>query len=210
MKKIENELIIEKWIEENRIRENFDTKDLAFEAYTYEKGELIISPLKKQDQLLFLVEGIVQIYGILENGRMIPVNQSEKPALLGDLEFINKTSELYCESFTDTRFVALPIEKNRQQLDTDLRFLHLLLHSYAGKLKLFTNMEIGAPRLDERVLFYMKELSPKGELQGMDTSALKLRCSRRQLQRVLKQLCEEGKICKTGKGHYRINENDPS
>ena len=39
---------------------------------------------------------------------------------------------------------------------------------------------------------------------GMESATLQLRCSRRQLQRVLKKLCLQGKIEKVGKGRYRL------
>ena len=49
----------------------------------------------------------------------------------------------------------------------------------------------------------MKRNAPAFELNGIEAAVLQLRCSRRQLQRVLKKLCETGQVEKTGKGRYR-------
>ena len=51
--------------------------------------------------------------------------------------------------------------------------------------------------VEERVLFYLRSVSPEHELRGIE-SLLRLRCSRRQLQRVLGKLLAEGRIRKIG------------
>lgn len=65
-------------------------------------------------------------------------------------------------------------------------------------------MEAAAETVEQRVLLYLKNISPSNKLEGIDASALKLRCSRRQLQRVLTKLCQSGQIEKTGKGKYKL------
>ena len=43
-----------------------------------------------------------------------------------------------------------------------------------------------------------------GSLKSIEEATNYLHCSRRQLQRILKKLCDEGKIIKEGKGKYKI------
>ena len=81
---------MEYWLDKGGIRDCFDTPDLVFQAYRYEKGEYITVPGKPMDKILFLVEGTVQIYGIREDGSLSPVNQIVSPTILGDLEFPNQ------------------------------------------------------------------------------------------------------------------------
>ena len=205
MKKTDDPEKIKEWLEKYHIPEIFDTPDLSFEAFQFEKGELLTTPLKETEYLFFLVEGVVRIYGVLSDGRMIPVSFAEPLSLFGDIEFINyKRSDLFCEAITETVCLALSITRHRALLDSDLKLLHVVLNSLAEKLSMFALLDVGAPQLEERVLVYIKTMCPDNELRGLDASALKLRCSRRQLQRVLKKLCEEGKIKKTGRGKYKL------
>ena len=94
----------------------------------------------------------------------------------------------------------------QKQLHCDLRFLHLLLKSYGDKLALFTSIDVPASTTEERVLLYMKNISPAHELNGLEAAIHQIHCSRRQLQRVLKKLCSTGQIEKTGRGRYRLKD----
>lgn len=205
MKRIGDTEKIRQWIEESGIRQYFDTPDLKFEAYSYEKGELIASPQMKLDRLLFLVEGVVLVYGILPDGRLLPVDHAEKYAMFGDIEYTSDgESSFYCEAATDLICLSLKVSMYRDKLDHDLAFLHTLLCSYRDKIILSTHLDVCTASLEERVLAFMRNISPNGELSGMEASAMKLRCSRRQLQRVVDKLCREGTLRKTGRGTYRL------
>ena len=64
-------------------------------------------------------------------------------------------------------------------------------------------MDVAAATIEERVVLYM-QATPGRELWGIENAVLQLRCSRCQLQRVLKKLCASGRAEKTGKGYYRL------
>lgn len=205
MKKITDAGRIADWVEREKIQDYFDTKDLEFQANEYEKGEFITSPYISPGQVLFLVEGVVQIYSLRNDGGISPISQTTKLALLGDMEFCTQEPSLFfVEAKTRVVCLTLSIDKYREELNRDLRFLHALLQSFLNKLKIFSSINVVALTIEERVLLYMKTLSPNGELQGIETATVQLRCSRRQLQRVLKKLCDEGEVEKIGKGHYRL------
>lgn len=198
---------IDAWIERAQILQHFDTKDLKFHGYLFEKGEYITVPHEKLDSLLFLVEGTIQIYGIRDDGRLSPINQMQSPCLIGDVEFSNQGfSPFFTQAKTPVTCLALSTTEYREALDSDLRFLHMLLRSYAKKLEFFNSLDAVVTTLEEKVLLYMKQSVPSQELNGIESTLLQLRCSRRQLQRVLKQLCEKGKIEKIGKGRYRLRK----
>lgn len=205
MKKITDAERIADWVEREKIQDYFDTKDLEFQANEYEKGELITSPYLSPGQVLFLVEGIVQIYSLRNDGGISPVGQTAKLALLGDMEFCTQEAPpFFVEAKTTVVCLTLSIDKYREALNRDLRFLHTLLQSFLDKLKIFSSINVVALTIEERVLLYMKTLSQDGELRGIETATVQLRCSRRQLQRVLKKLCEAREVEKIGKGHYRL------
>ena len=57
--------------------------------------------------------------------------------------------------------------------------------------------------IEERFLYYLKYYC-YGSLKSIEEATNYLHCSRRQLQRILKKLCDEGKMIKEGKGKYKI------
>lgn len=203
MREIRDKKKIEKWMEQCDIREHFDTTDLEFRAVRYERGEVILSPDALPENIMFLAEGKIAIYGIRDNGTMSPITAISGKALLGDMEFCEgRTSPLFVEARSAVVCLALPLKRYRQQLEHDLAFLHLVIHSLSDKLNMFASMEAISSNIEERVLFYMKE-NCGGMLEGVEAAALHLRCSRRQLQRILRKLTEEGRIEKIGRGSYR-------
>lgn len=60
--------------------------------------------------------------------------------------------------------------------------------------------------LEEKVLLYVRKMQPEHEIRSVNETMQFLHCSRRQLQRVLKKLCEDELLVKTNRGHYRLNE----
>lgn len=205
LRRIRDKKQVEYWLQKGHIRENFDTENLPFSVCRFEKGEYLTRQGGRLAELLFLIEGEVQIYGIREDGSVTPVNRHEAPALLGDAEFVmGGASSLFTEARTTVICAALPMEPYRAELDRDVKFLHLLLRSYAGKFHTMATLEASAKTIEERVLLYMRHVCPNREIGGIETALLQLRCSRRQLQRVLKKLCEENTVEKVGKGKYRL------
>lgn len=198
---------IEYWLQKEQIRDYFDTPDLSFQICRYKKGEYITTPDTPVEDLLFVVRGTIQIYGIREDGSISPVNQSNSPTLIGDIEFSRQENPpFFASAKTDVTCIALSMRKYQKELNCDLRFLHMLLQSYGDKLELFTSIDVPAATTEERVLLYMKNICPSRELNNLEAAIHQLHCSRRQLQRVLKKLCDTGQIEKTGRGRYRLKD----
>lgn len=205
LKKSCDERTIKYWLEESSILAYFDTKELRFSVSRYEKGEFLRASDTILDELLFVVWGTVQIYGVREDGRVSPVNLLHSPTIIGDLEFIHEGEcSFFVRAQTDVVCLSLPIKPYREQLERDIKFLHLLLRSYAEKLQAFSSLDLLASTTEERVLLYMQSSCPEHELCGIDAATLQLRCSRRQLQRALKKLCAGKQIEKIGRGRYRL------
>ena len=79
MREIKDRAQIDAWVEAEHIRDTFDTRDLSFGARRFAKGEIIASPDAPLRELLFLVEGAVQIYGIRADGSFSPINFMTAP-----------------------------------------------------------------------------------------------------------------------------------
>lgn len=205
MKVIKDEDKIREFVRKENIENYFETKNLTFSMYQYEKGEIIASPDRPLNSILFVVDGIIQIYGILSDGGKLASGLMGKMTILGDVEFCgDTTSPLFSEAMTEVTCLALPLDTYRSILDRDVRFLHVLLQSLTGKMILDSKLEVEIPTVEERVLFYMENVYKNHEFAGIKETRGELRCSRRQLQRVMKKLCDEGKVIHIGKGRYRL------
>ena len=205
MKTIRDKKLLAYWLEKSGTADCFSTPGLSFSLRRYEKGEPVTVPGKRPEELLFVVEGTVRIYGIRSNGSISPVNQQSAPLLLGDLEFSQGGEPpFFTDAVTLLTCLALPVRQYEKQLRQDVPFLQMLLRSYGEKLRLFAFVDVPAETIEERVLLYLRHVCPSHELRGIEAAVLQLRCSRRQLQRVLAKLCASGEVEKLGKGRYRL------
>lgn len=75
--------------------------------------------------------------------------------------------------------------------------------SQSEELCILGDMEFVYQSIEERFLYYLKYYC-YGSLKSIEEATNYLHCSRRQLQRILKKLCDEGKMIKEGKGKYKI------
>lgn len=205
MKRTTKPEIVSRWLEKSNVRDCFSTPGLEFSVCEYDKGECITTPGKDMDEVLFVVKGTINVYGLGDEGALLPVNRQSAPTLLGDMEFTLHTgSPFFTEADSRVVCLSLPVKKYARRLNSDLKFLHTLLRSYREKLRLFALVDTPARKTEQRVLLYLEKISPAHNLEGINGAVLQLRCSRRQLQRVLSKLCAEGKVIKTGKGRYRL------
>lgn len=200
MRVIEDREKVRQLAEKYHMHECFDTKDIEFAACVYEPGETIVSPADRMDRIMFAVQGSVRIYGIRMDGSFTPVSREKAPFILGDMEYSEEgKSAFFAEAAEETVFLCVSLIRYKAVLDHDAGFLRMLLKSCTDKLRMINTFDAASMPLRERVLRYMLQ---NKEIVHLDPAVLQLRCSRRQLQRVLKRLCEEGRIQKTGKGHY--------
>lgn len=209
MKEITAKKRVDKIIEESGFLRHFSSTPKELHVYQYEKGELLTAPFEPLKQLLFIVKGEIRIYGLREDGGMYSVSVGEKSTLLGDMEFSGYDVFPYYTEVIDTVLcISIPFLANRVQLEEDPVFLRYIIWQLAAKLKLSTHMELSAQTLEEKVLLYLKESVADHTIREINLTVERLHCSRRQLQRVLKKLCEEGKVVKEGKGCYRLHSQD--
>lgn len=195
---------INDYLERYHIREIFETKELDFRLFVYEKGELIVNAEDTLSYFRFLVEGSFWIYAIREDGSYFRIGQGEAPALFGDVEFASgAVSPFYAEAAERVLCVVLSFERYRNVLARDASFLRFVMRSLAQKVEMLSNRETENCNLTERVLLYADRHA--GRIEHVEEVARQLHCSRRQLQRILKQLQEENRIVRLGKGKYQCS-----
>ena len=196
---------MERLLNEHAIRECFDTEGLTFLCYSYQKGEMICSPLNPAEDILFLVSGSAQMYDLREDGAKLPVAYISEETVIGDMEFITGCpTTFFVEAAEDCLCLALPRERYRDALHRDVRFLHCLLQEMTEKFIHGMNVEIAPATLEAKVMQFLQQEAPEQEVDQVETMLFQLRCGRRQLQRVLRKLCDEGKLERLGRGHYHL------
>lgn len=203
MKKIYDKKLIDK-IKKEYCIEDYFSNNYEFIIIEYEEDETIINPLEKTQYIQFVIEGTLLISFIDQDGRQTIVSQSEELCILGDMEFVDDLNPMFfAEAKTKVKTLALSLKEYKEKLNQDFQFLHTLLNSIASKLKQSSTNQFVYQSVEERFLYYMNYYCG-GSLSSIEEAISYLHCSRRQLQRVLKKLCDEEIIIKEGKGKYKI------
>lgn len=205
MRVIQDETMLEHYFAGQQI--HFQKKPPVLKLIEFEKGELLNSPLQPLNQFYIIVKGSVTIYDLTEDGSIRYITKSDNETLLGDMEFSGVDKQpFYTETAEKVLCIALPFRENQDILENDPVFLRFALCQLAKKLSYSATMDAIAQTLEERVLFFLRKVQPSHEISSVNQALQPLHCSRRQLQRVLKKLCDEDLLIKTGRGCYRLKE----
>lgn len=207
MKEVTDIKLIDKMINKNDITSYLKSININFRLYKYEKGEMLIEMMEKPQSIKFVVKGAIKIYGIRNDGSILPITYNDEFNILGDIELCNDTESQFFVEAKNTMFcLEIPMEINRQVLLNDNCFLRFLLKSISGKMILSNEFQARCTTLEGNLLYYMKEECEDNTIKGIEHTAFLLKSSRRQLQRVLKKLVEENVIDKVGKGCYKLKQ----
>lgn len=205
MEKIYDQKKVAACIAKSKYHAVLDTMDLDFYLIKYEKGEFVSSPF--QNTLLFQIveQGSINIYLIRDDGTRYCLSNGTTDYFLGDMDiFYPRSGSIYAEAAENLTCIAFSIEKHRDMLLSNNRFLTLICNSLSSKIGAMTTIEAAPASLTERVMSYMKYKCEDNTLKGIERSAFHLHCSARQLQRILNQKETAGSVTKIGKGTYRL------
>lgn len=188
-------------------RAHFRQRPPVLKLVAFEKGEILNDPLQSLSRFYIIVRGSVSIYNLTEDGSIRYISKAASGTLLGDMEFSGAGNlSFYIEAAETVLCLDLPFRENLEVLENDPVFLRFVLRQLAGKLSLSAVMTASAQTLEEKVLFFLKKVQADHAISSVNQAMQALHCSRRQLQRVLKKLCDEGLVVKTGRGCYRLRE----
>ncbi len=206
MKEIADKKFIDECIKRNHITSHLKDKGIEFRAFRYECGEIISNMMEVVTFIQFIINGSIDIYYIRYDGTKSSVRHIDTFTVLGDVELYgNKEADFFVEASSEVLCLALPLEKYREKLINDNEFLRFLLKSLSRKFIFFAQSQYRFATLEEKFLYYIKEECEDNMITSVEDTVFQMRCSRRQLQRVLKKLTDEKIIIKTGKGCYRLN-----
>ena len=207
MREIRDQALLEQYIEKFQIRSYFDTPDLPFRLYEYEPGEMINVVHPMEESIKFIVEGVFDHYMVHEDGTLYLIAHCDGFGFMGDLAFCRRQPQNRYQQVIETlRAVELPLEPLRPVLEQDNRFLRFLLDTMAHRMTMSMHRRSGLPSAQRAVLAYLRWMSADHTITNVTDAAYRLNYSRRQLQRALKELTEQGTVQKLGKGCYRLME----
>lgn len=205
MKEIRDTKKLELFFEEYRL--HFQQPPSLVKMVRFEKGELLTGPMHPLSSFYIVMEGSVSIYYIKEDGSIRYISKAGTGILLGDMEFSGIEENMYYAEAAETVIcLKIPFQENRSILENDPVFLRFVLSQLAEKLSLFSRMDAVIQTLEEKLLFYLSNVEPNHEISSVSQTLQVLHCSRRQLQRVLKNLCNDNILIKKGRGCYKLKK----
>ena len=207
MQELRDPELLEHYIRKYRIRSFFDTPDLPFRLYEYAPGEMINVVHPMEESIKFIVQGVFDHYKIQEDGSPYLIAHCDGFGFMGDLAFCRRQpKDRYQEVLETVRAVELPLEPLRATLENDNRFLRFLLDTMAQRMTASMEIRSGMNSAEDALLAYLRWRCPDRTLTNVTEAAFHLNYSRRQLQRVLKDLTQKGVLVRTGKGRYVLAE----
>ena len=205
MQEILDQVLLETYLNQYNIRSLFDTPELPYRLYTYEPGEMMNILRPTTEYLKFVVAGSFDLYSVREDGVRNLIRHFEGFGFLGDLEFCGKNAGTrYQEVIDQVYTIELPLKSLRPVLMEDKRFLRFVLNNLAEKLSAAMPLKAEFPSLADTLVYYLRYECTDHRITSVEDTAFRLNYSRRQLQRVLRELTEQGVLLKEGKGRYKL------
>lgn len=205
MKEIRDTKRLEGYFKEQQL--HFQQKPQLLKLIQFERGELLNELIHSLKSFYIVVEGSVSIYYITEEGSIRHISKVGTGILLGDMEFSGIEREMYYAEAAETVIcLAIPFRENRSMLENDPIFLRFVIAQLAEKLSLSSRINVVTQTLEEKLIYYLSNVEPNHEISSVSQTLQVLHCSRRQLQRVLKSLCDDNILIKKGRGYYALKE----
>ncbi len=206
MREIKDEKLLKEYLQAYHIEEIFDTPNLPFQLFEYEKGEMMNVCHPPVDYLKFIVKGEWNLFYDSSMGRRYVVGHADTFFILGDMELCcDKYVNNWQQVSSTVHSVELPLAYLKDTLLNDNRFLRFLLKNISEKMLFINPIRDGAITLEEKVMYYLRYEHPKHYIENVNKVAEELHYSRRQMHRVLNKLIEEDVVKKDGK-RYVLNE----
>ncbi len=207
MKEIRDRELLEHYLRKYHIQSFFDTRNLPFRLYEYAPGEMINIVHPMEESIKFIVEGVFDHYKIQEDGTPYLITHCDGFGFMGELAFCRRQPPGHYQEVIETvRAVELPLETLRKTLENDNRFLRFLMDTMAQRMTASMYIRSDMTTAEKSLIAYLRWRCPNQTITNVSEAAFHMNYSRRQIQRVLKQLTENGTLLRTGKGHYTLRD----
>lgn len=210
---INNEKKLQEYCERCDIGSHFSNWEaLSKKLVCYKKGELIALYGAKSDKLFFLVKGTIRFSCIADNYEEYFFFNARNEGLFGEVEYVMDIPSItQSEVIEECECILIPIKENRSLLDNDLKFQIFLTHILAKKYNDTRSryVDIESYPLEVRFARYLVVDRKEEGIGNLGQISKVMRCSYRQLLRIVKKFCEYGWIEHLEqKGKYRIVDRE--
>lgn len=170
-----------------------------FEMRTFQKGELILNVEDRIDEVFILKNGRLKTYSLSENGNKHLIKIYENGELLGDVEIFTDSSVIcYLEGMDDGEIYVIKREHFLQWMEQDFNVSLYIVRQLAQKL-INTGMKMQSAvsyPLKYQVLLYIFKYISQYKTNCIPKLLIveELGSNIRSINRILKQLAEEGMI----------------
>jgi len=213
MRKIYDESLLNEYISKYKINECFsDFNKIKKELVQFDKGEFLYMEGNNIKELLFFVDGRIEIYDLSKSGNDFTIAYCEPFVFLGDMEFISKIpTPNNVEALTTVTCISIPLKDNTDILDNDIKFYKFLAKTLVDKAR-GLNESINynkAPSID-RLKNYLRLIAKNNLIdKNLNEIAQIIGISYRQLMRHMNTLCKDGYISKGNKkGIYILSKRN--
>ncbi len=164
---------------------------------TFPKNTYLYSHEEHKKYVYFLIEGKLQVYATMEDGRQMLVRKCEEFIFLGDMELLGyREDSNMIETVTECTFLTIDISVCREQLMQDRKFLRFLCDCLAEKISYFARIQFrnrtNTPR--EKVAIYVLQEADKNNCfrTNLRGASEFLAVSYRHLHRILGEFVDNG------------------
>lgn len=170
-----------------------------FEMRTFQKGEVILNVEDRIDEVFILKNGRLKTYSLSENGNKHLIKIYENGELLGDVEIFTDSSVIcYLEGMDDGEIYVIKREHFLQWMEQDFNVSLYIVRQLAQKL-INTGMKMQSAvsyPLKYQVLLYIFKYISQYKSNSIPKLLIveELGSNIRSINRILKQLAEEGMI----------------
>lgn len=187
--------------------DDIDREELSI--WNYKKSEFLFQQGSPLEHFLLVTKGRIKVFSMASSGRTLIFCYQNPGSILGEVEFMTHTaaSSSVC-AVTDVQCIAIPHERYRSYLSSNIRFMNHICQSMAN---IVTETSInGAVNIlypfEARLCAYISMTNKDGYFsETLTVVAEFLGTSYRHLLRTLEGLCKKEVLEKTESG-YRIKD----
>ncbi len=201
MLEIQDEQLIQTYIHQYNLEDHF-LQIPSMKLFQFEKQEVLNTKLNPNQFFLIFVKGKLHLTNVRKDGSSYQILNITALTCLGDIELLQPVHKQYIiTSDTQSHLLVIDLPQYRETLLKDYKFLQYVLHNVIQKLNMSSSIYADNDSLADRLLQHAQ--NNDGTITEIEKTANQLCCSRRHLQRIIQNLCQEGKLQKIQKGKYK-------
>ena len=205
MEIINDKDLLNRFLKEHHIKELFSSCQPRFTLLRYWPGEMLTTPFAPSQYLQFIIRGELLLYDMPNENSTVSLQTSHQEIrMIGDMELLDVDFvPFFVEAKSEVITAALYLDQYREALLKDPVLLQHVCRDLAAKLRGATDVSMHIT-LRDRLGAYIEHCGAGYEIRGVARLAEQLNVSERQMIRVLKSFCAEGRLRHVKAGVYRV------